>query len=90
MQFPWFLRKYEKITLLDAPKNTFPEVFHLKLHFLHLMPYGLNESIIDIDCGFIIIFHVIYLVKAHNNFYYDHDYFWKFENKILLNELAQL
>ena len=54
------------------------------------MPYGLNESIIDIDCGFIIIFYVIYLVQAHNNFYYDHDYFWTFENKVLLNELAQL
>ena len=61
-------KKYEKLTANPPPphalKNTFPEVFRLKLSFLHLLSNVLSRTIINIDCGIVINFCVVYLVKA--------------------------
>ena len=52
-------------------KNTFPEIFHIKLSFLHLIQDGVNGvriyQLTDADCGFVIIFCVAYLVKTQNH-----------------------
>ena len=44
------------------PENTSPEVFCIRLSFLHLLSNRVNE-----DCGFFIKFCEAYLVKAHNH-----------------------
>ena len=51
-------------------KTTFPEVFRIKISFLHLISNGLNGvnyQLTEEDCGFVAFFCVVYLVKEHND-----------------------
>ena len=64
------LEKYKNVPP-RCSKNTLPEVFPIKLSFLHLIQDGINGvsiyQLTDADCGFVIIFCVVYLVKTHND-----------------------